>query len=120
MYDDNYISGPPEAVSHLRVGTSGDDIVVTWQAPFTLDVTGVEYDLYYSLLISDVTNETQPVPVACDVCHNLTETTFIFTPHNSPQRPFFMFTVTPYNGAGRGPPRTAALSGSGKQAFLLI
>ena len=47
-------------------------VVVSWRAPFTLDVIGVEFDVTYSLLISNVTDQSQPPrDVACDVCHNL-------------------------------------------------
>ena len=109
------ISGPPEAVSNLRVQRSGDDLMVTWQAPFTLDVTGVEYDLLYSLNITDITNETQTIPVACNKCHNLTETNYTFSPTESLLEHSLNFTVTPYNGAGKGQPHTASLIESGKQ-----
>ena len=104
-YIHTYI-GPPEAVSNLRVQRSGDNLTVTWQAPTTLDVTGVEYDLLYSLNITDITNETQTIPLACDICHNLTETKYIFSPPESLLEHSFNFTVTPYNGAGKGLSRT--------------
>ena len=103
------ISGPPEAVSNMRVQKSGKDLIVTWQAPFTLDVTGVEDDLLYSLNITDITNDTQTIPVACDKCHNLTETNYTFSPRDTLLEHSFNFTVTPYNGAGKGQPHTTSL-----------
>ena len=79
-------------------------VVVSWRAPFTLDVTGVEFDVTYSLVISNVTDQSQPPRyVACDVCHNLTLPQFTFSPPHPLPGHSFTFTVTPLNGAGRGP-----------------
>jgi hypothetical protein len=98
------IQGPPEAVSDLSVSENGSHVKVAWGAPFSLDVTGVEYDITYSILISNVTDETSPIPVACTVCHNLTLTHFTFSPPHPLHGHSFTFTVTPQNGAGSGPP----------------
>ena len=83
--------------------------MVTWQAPFTLDVNGVEYDLFYSLNITDITNDTQTISVACDLCQNLTETNYTFSLPDTLLEHSFNFTVTPYNGAGQGQPHTTSL-----------
>ena len=106
-------TGPPDAVSDLRVESRGYHLMVTWQAPFSLDVTGVEYDITYSLLISNVTNETRPTAVSCAVCRNLTHPNFTFSPPHPLPGHTFTFTVTPQNGAGGGPqshPVTATLT----------
>ena len=87
----------------MRVQRNGEDLMVTWQAPFTLDVTGVENDLLYSLDITDITNETQTIPVAFV---NLAETNYTFPTPDSLLEHSFNFRVTPYNEAGMGPPRT--------------
>ena len=98
--------------SNLRVQRSDDDLMVTWQAPFTLDVTGVEYDLLYSLDITDIiTNETQTLD-------NLTETNYTFSPPESLLEHSFNFKVTPYNGAGKGQPHTTSLIEDGKQKSI--
>ena len=78
-------------------------MLVTWTAPFTLDVTGVEYDITYSLIIINITNETEPMIVECVVCHNLTQPHFNYSPLNPLPGHSFNFTVTPINGAGIGP-----------------
>ena len=78
-------------------------MLVTWTAPFTLDVTGVEYDITYSLIIINITNETEPMTVDCVVCHNLTQPHFTYSPPNPLPGHSFNFTVTPINGAGIGP-----------------
>ena len=91
-------------MSDLSVSENGSHVEVIWVAPFSLDVTGVEYDITYSILISNVTDETSPMPVACAVCHNLTLTHFTFSPPHPLPGHSFTFTVTPQNGAGSGPP----------------
>ena len=96
--------GPPEAVTDLRVAECVSHMVATWEAPFTLDVTGVEYDVTYSLLISNITDDTQPTPVDCAVCRNLTLPQYVFSPPNPLPGHTFTFIVTPQNGAGTGPP----------------
>ena len=98
-------TGPPGAVSEMRVVANVSHVAVSWRAPFTLDVTGVEFDVTYSLLISNVTDETQPGrDVACDICHNLTTHQFTFSPPHPLPGHSFNFTITPQNGAGTGPP----------------
>ena len=99
-----FSSGPPGAVSDMSAVANVSHVVVSWRAPFTLDVTGVEFDVTYSLLISNVTDQSQPPrDVACDLCHNLTLPQFTFSPPHPLPGHSFTFTVTPLNGAGRGP-----------------
>ena len=99
------LQGPPEAVSDMSVSENRSHVEVTWEAPFSLDVTGVEYDVTYSLLIYNVTDWTQlPTLVPCAVCHNLTLTHFTFSPPHPLPGHSFAFTVTSQNGAGSGPP----------------
>ena len=89
----------------LSVSENESHVEVTWEAPFSLDVTGVEYDITYSLLIYNITDWTQlPTLMACAVCHNLTLTHFTFSPPHPLPGHSFTFTVTPQNGAGSGPP----------------
>ena len=102
-----------------------NDMLVTWTAPFTLDVTGVEYDITYSLIIINITNETEPMTVDCVVCHNLTQPHFTYSPLNPLPGHSFNFTVTPINGAGIGPSShtlTATLSNNthGRSVYIIV
>ena len=75
---------------------------MSWTAPFSLDVTGVDPDIWYSVLIYNVTDEGNPTAISCTDCHNLTQTHYIFSPDYSCPCHNFTFTVIPYNGAGQG------------------
>ena len=75
---------------------------MSWTAPFSLDVTGVDPDIWYSLLIYNVTDEENPTAIPCTDCHNLTQTHYIFSPDYSSPCHKYTFTVIPYNGAGQG------------------
>ena len=75
---------------------------MSWTAPFSLDVTGVDPDIWYSVLIYNVTDEENPTAISCTDCHSLTQTHYIFSPDYSSPRHNYTFTVIPYNGAGQG------------------
>ena len=62
--------------------------------PFSLDVTGVDPDIWYSVLISNVTDEDNPTVVSCTDCHNLIQPHYTFTPANSSPCHKYSFTVT--------------------------
>ena len=75
---------------------------MSWTAPFSLDVTGVDPDIWYSVLIYNVTDEENPTAIPCTDCHSLTQTHYIFSPHYPSPCHKYTFTVIPYNGAGQG------------------
>ena len=77
---------------------------MSWSAPFSLDVTNVDPDIWYSVLIYNVTDEENPTAVPCTGCHNLTQTNYTFRPdYSSPCHKYiYTFTIIPYNGAGEG------------------
>ena len=81
---------------------SASSINVSWSAPFSLDVTGVDPDIWYSVLIYNVTDEENSTVVPCTDCHNLTQTHYIFSPDYPSPCHKYTFTVIPYNGAGQG------------------
>ena len=103
-----YLQG---AVKTLGVLSSPSDLVVTynnssvtisWTAPFSLDVTGVDPDIWYSVLIYNVTDEKNPTAILCTDCINITETHYTFTPDYLSPCHVYLFSVIPVNGAGKG------------------
>ena len=57
----------------MSVENGCDPILLSWSPPFSLDVTGVDPDIWYTVLISDVTDEDNPTAIPCTDCHNLTQ-----------------------------------------------
>ena len=90
-------SGPPSAVVNLD--SSSTSITISWEPPWSLDVTGVDPDIWYSVLIQNVTDENNPTPISCTDCTNITETVYTF---NLSPCLVYNFSVTPFNGAGQG------------------
>ena len=76
--------------------------LLSWSPPFSLDVTGVDPDIWYTVLISNVTDEDNPTAVPCTDCHNLTQPHYTFTTANPSPCHKYSFTVIPQNGAGEG------------------
>lgn len=89
------------AVVDLRVHYNSTSIRVSWTSPFSLDVSGVDPDIWYSVTIYTLTNETTEV-IICNDCVNLTDTHYIFTPDYISLCQKFLFSVVPFNGAGQG------------------
>ena len=85
----------------LETSVSDSSIIVSWTAPFSLDVTGVDPDIWYSVLIYNVTDETA-VSVPYPNCINISETFCVFRPDRLSPCQKYIFTVIPYNGAGQG------------------
>ena len=75
-------------------------IILSWSAPFSLDVTGVDPDIWYSVLIYNVTDNLTAIP--CTDCTDITETHYTFTPDYPSPCHKYIFTVIPLNGAGQG------------------
>ena len=95
-------SGPPSAVVDLKTTSNATSITISWEAPWSLDVTGVDHDIWYSVLIQNVTDENNPTPISCTDCTNITETVYTFTPDHLTPCHVYNFSVTPFNGAGQG------------------
>lgn len=92
-----------DAVSNLTSQSLGQVIRLTWNAPFSLDITGVDPDIWYHV---DVTVDNDPFNNSSDsIPFN---TYFVNTPefnftHNSTNTSvMYQFKVTPINGAGDG------------------
>ena len=97
-----HIQGTLGAVNMLQVENGLNSITVSWSAPFSLDVSGVDPDILYTVLISNVTEEDHPTAVPCTDCHNLTQTLYIFSPELPSPCHKYSFTVITQNEAGLG------------------
>ena len=98
-----FISGPLSSVTNLRANiSSGSSVNISWTAPWFLDVTGVDHDIWYSVLIQNVTDEDRPTDILCTDCTNITETHYTFTPDHLSPCHVYSFTIIPANGAGLG------------------
>ncbi|CAI7992180.1 hypothetical protein GBAR_LOCUS937, partial [Geodia barretti] len=90
------------AVGDLRATSNASSVTISWSAPFSLDVTGVDPDIRYSVLIYNVTDENNPTAILCTDCMNITETHYTFTPDYLSPCHVYDFSVIPLNGAGQG------------------
>ena len=88
------------SVVDLKTSSNATSVTISWTAPFSLDVTGVDPDIWYSVLIYNVTDE--PTAVPCTDCISITETHYTFTPDCPSPCHEYVFTLIPLNGAGQG------------------
>ena len=86
----------------MSVENGPDSILLSWSPPFSLDVTGVDPDIWYTVLISNATDEDNPTAVPCTDCHNLTQPHYTFTTANPSPCHKYSFIVIPQNGVGEG------------------
>ena len=94
------MTGLLASVRDLTYSDSLTIIIISWSAPFSLDVTGVDPDIWYSVLIYNVTDN--PTAIPCTDCMDITETHYTFTPDYPSPCHKYIFTVIPLNGAGQG------------------
>ena len=92
-YGTHSSAGLLDAVGNLTSESLGQVIHLTWNAPFSLDITGVYPDIWYCV---DVTVDNIPLNIYNDI--NITE--FYFTIEDVSL--MYEFQVTPINGAGNG------------------
>ena len=90
------------AVDILGVIYHVSSVTISWTAPFSLDVTGVDPDIWYSVLIYNVTDENSPTAILCTDCININETHYTFTPDYLSPCHVYLFSVIPFNGVGQG------------------
>lgn len=76
-------------------------IALCWEPPFSLNVTNVDRDVWYSLNITCL-DTSDAVPVPCDYCDNLSEPFYLFTRNESTSCTKYSFTITAYNEIGPG------------------
>jgi len=84
-----------DAISNLKAETLGQVIHLTWDAPFSLDITGVDPDIWYrvEITVANITSITHD-----DI--NIPE--FNFTMDGVVTCVIYRFQVTPVNNAGNG------------------
>ena len=104
-------SGPLSNVVDLKATINASSVSVLWSAPFSLDVTGVDPDTWYSVLIYNVTYKNNPTAILCTDCINITETHYTFTPDYLSPCHVFNYSVIPMNGAGLGESNTVTVGG---------
>jgi len=85
-----------DAVSNLRSASLGQVIRLTWDAPFSLDITGVDPDIWYRV---DITVADDPL----STCNEISIPEVNFTMDNDTSLSVvYEFSVTSMNGAGNG------------------
>ena len=85
-------------MNNLRNGSLGQVVHLTWDAPFSLDITGVDPDIWYRVEIT-VNNNSFGTYDDIDV----TEFNFTMADYNDTSTSvIYEFRVTPINGAGAG------------------
>ena len=116
-----FLPGKPAAVSKLTNVSLIRVIYLTWEAPPTLDITGVYPDIWYCVDIRAVavadSNDITPLATNCSVY--LPEFNFTMDYPNTSTSVIYEFQVTPRNGAGEGP-TSAPVSGffSGRELVM--
>ena len=89
-------------MNELRVENGRDFILLSWSPPFSHNVSGMDPDIWYTVLISNVTDEDNQTAVLCTDCHNLTKLHYTFTTAKPNPCHEYSFTVIPQNGVGEG------------------
>ena len=82
-----------KSVNNLKIESLGQVVHLTWDAPFSLDITGVDPDIWYRV---DITVDDIPLNKYDDI----DTTEFNFTVDDISL--MYEFQVTPINGAGNG------------------
>jgi len=106
------VQGKPGAVSKLTNVSLIRVICLTWEAPRTLDISGVDSDTSYCVDISVVTvaNNTKSTPLTTNCSVYMPKFNFTMDYPNTSTSVIYEFQVTPRNGAGEGP-TSAPVSG---------
>ena len=94
-------AGLLDAVSNLRSQSLVGVIHLTWDAPFSLDITGVDPDIWYHVEIN-VTDDLLSMYFISTVV-NIPEFNFTMDDYNGTNASVvYAFRVTPINDAGAG------------------
>ena len=109
-----YSAGLLDSVTNLKNESLGQVIRLTWDAPFTLDITGVDPDIWYRIEISMDIDPFSTFSVNIPFINssvNISEFNFTMNDYNDTSTSvIYEFRVTPVNGAGVGP-RSASFLG---------
>ena len=94
--------GTLSAVGSLSISVSGANISLTWTAPFTLDIFGVDPDITGYCV--NVVNSTSSLTLHTQC--GITETQFSYPIPPNADCHVYTFTVTAINVVGMGEPAT--------------
>ena len=92
-----------DAVSNLKTEYLGHVIHPTWDAPFSLDITGVDPDIWYRV---DITVDNDPFNNSSGIVpfntYFVNAPEFNFASNYTNTSVIHQFQITPLNGAGNG------------------
>ena len=86
------------AVGNLTVHSQRSSILLTWIPPFSLDITGVDPDVWYCVEVYNISQRRTPLTTNCSVY----EPQFYFTSPNPSPCDLFEFRVFAVNAVGYG------------------
>ena len=105
------ITGPVSKVVDLRAWSNASSVTVSWTPPFSLNVTDVDPDVWYSLLIYNMTDENSRTDNLCTDCMDINETNYTFTHEYFSHSHVYNIFLVPLNGAGEGNSSTITIGG---------
>ena len=97
-----FFSGQLSNVINLTCNNNKASVTISWISPFSLDVTGVDPNIWYTVRIYNVTDKNNPTAILCTDCTNIPETHYTFTPGYLSPCHLYNFSVITVNGAGQG------------------
>ena len=100
-----FILGTLSAVSDLSISSQNFSVFLNWTAPFTMDISGVQVDVTYTV---GVVIPTSSLILYMENGVTITEFWYPLTPNVSCDN--LVFTVIPVNQAGEGIPNSIPLS----------
>ena len=95
------------AVDAVNIIASNTTLSLTWEPPFTLDITGVDPDITYCV---DVINSTSSVTLHSQC--GINETEFSYPLPQDAVCHSYVLTTTPINVVGRGAPSSVLYIGT--------
>ena len=113
-----FYAGLPGAVTSLKNESLGQIIRLTWNAPFSLNITGVDPDIWYRV---DVTVDNISLNnYSISTIVNIPEFNFTMDDYNGTNTSvLYQFRVTPINGAGNGTTSDPVTGYFGGREFLV-
>ena len=96
-------AGSLGTVRDLTVQNDTNSISLSWRPPFSLNVTDTDPDVWYTVLVYNVTDKNNPLAIPYPSCQDIADTNCTFTAEGLIS-PFheFSFAVVSKNGVGNG------------------